>query len=182
MRRSRGGSEERKIPKHAVSAADGDGKTMEEILGNLALYGYVILAFYSFGGGMVALAGAGILSAMGKMDIALSILVATAANFAGDTLLFYLAQTNKKEVLKYMRKHRRKIAYTNLLMRRYGWMAVFIQKYIYGVKTLVPIVMGLTRYDFRRFVPLNFFASIVWGVAVGLGSYFFSSAVRSWFG
>lgn len=154
---------------------------MEEILHNLALYGYIILAFYSFGGGMLALAGAGILSALGKMDIGLSILVATVANFIGDTFLFYLAQTNKKEVLKYLRKHRRKIAYTNLLMRKYGWMAVFLQKYIYGVKTLVPIVMGLSRYDFKKFVVLNFFASILWGLVVGLGSYYFSAAVRAWF-
>lgn len=130
---------------------------------------------------MLALAGAGILSALGKMDIATSIVVATAANFVGDTVLFWLAQSNKKEVLKYLRKHRRKIAWTNLLMRRYGWMAVFIQKYIYGVKTLVPIIMGLSRYNFKKFVFLNFFASIVWGLVVGLGSYYFSAAVRAWF-
>jgi len=154
---------------------------LEEILNNLALYGYIILAVYSFGGGMVALAGAGILSALGKMDIGWSILVATAANFLGDTVLFWLAQSNKKEVMKYLRKHRRKIAWTNLLMRRYGWMTVFLQKYIYGVKTLVPIIMGLSRYDFRKFVLLNLFASILWGLVVGLGSYWFSEAVRRFF-
>ena len=131
---------------------------------------------------MLALAGAGILSALGKMDITLSIIIATISNFAGDTFLFYLSQINKKEVLKYLKKHRRKIAYTNLLMRRYGWMAVFIQKYIYGVKTLVPIVMGLSKYDFKKFVILNLFASILWGVVVGLGSYFFSSIAREIFG
>jgi membrane protein DedA with SNARE-associated domain len=155
---------------------------LNEILTNLALYGYIILAVYSFGGGMVALAGAGILSALGKMDISLSILVATAANFAGDTVLFWLAQSNKKEVMKYLRKHRRKIAWTNLLMRRYGWLTVFLQKYIYGVKTLVPIIMGLSRYDLKKFVFLNFFASILWGVVVGLGSYWFSEAVHRWLG
>lgn len=155
---------------------------MDEIIQNLATYGYIILAFYSFGGGMLALAGAGILSALGKMDITISIFIATISNFAGDTFLFYLSQMNKKEVLKYMRKHRRKIAYTNLLMRKYGWMAVFIQKYIYGVKTLVPIIMGLSKYDFKKFVIFNLFASIVWGVVVGLGSYFFSSAVKQLLG
>jgi len=154
---------------------------LNEILNNLALYGYIILAFYSFGGGMMALMGAGILSALGKMDITTSILVATASNFLGDTVLFWLAQSNKKEVMKYMRKHRRKIAWTNLLMRRYGPATVFIQKYIYGVKTLVPIIMGLSRYDLKKFIVLNFFASILWGLVVGLGSYYFSAAVRSWF-
>lgn len=126
--------------------------------------------------------GAGILSSMGKMDITTSILIATLFNFVGDSVLFYLSQTNKKEVMGYMKKHKRKIAYTNLLMRKYGWLAVFLQKYIYGVKTLVPIVMGLTKYDFRKFVTLNVFASIVWGLVVGLVSFYFSTGVRSWMG
>jgi len=153
---------------------------LEDILTSLSTYGYIILAFYSFGGGMVALIGAGILSSMGKMDISSSILIATVANFVGDSVLFYLSQSNKKEVMGYMKKHKRKIAYTNLLMRKYGWLAVFLQKYIYGVKTLVPIVMGLTKYDFKKFVTLNFFASIVWGLLIGLISFYFSTAVRDW--
>lgn len=130
---------------------------------------------------MIALIGAGVLSAMGNMDITIAIIVATLFNFIGDSFLFYMSQTNKKEVMGYMQKHKRKIAYTNLLMRKYGWLAVFLQKYIYGVKTLVPIVMGLTKYDFKKFVILNIFASIVWGLVVGLVSYYFSSAVQEWF-
>jgi membrane protein DedA with SNARE-associated domain len=153
---------------------------VENIFDTLIAYGYIILAFYSFGGGFFALAAAGILSALGKMDIWLSIVVATSSNFVGDTFLFYLAQSNKKEVMKYMKKYRRKIAYTNLLMRKYGWMAVFLQKYIYGVKTLVPVLMGLSRYDIKKFVVLNFFASIVWGIVIGLTSYLFSSTVKEW--
>lgn len=131
---------------------------------------------------MLALIGAGILSAIGKMDITTSIFIATISNFAGDTFLFYMSQINKKEVMKYMKKHRRKIAYTNLLMRKYGWLAVFIQKYIYGVKTLVPIIMGLSRYDLKKFIILNFFASIIWGLIVGLGSYYFSNIAKTIFG
>jgi len=154
---------------------------LEDIISSLSTYGYIILAFYSFGGGMIALIGAGILSAMGNMDITLSITIAILFNFVGDSFLFYMSQTNKKEVMGYMQKHKRKIAYTNLLMRRYGWLAVFLQKYIYGVKTLVPIVMGLTKYNFKKFVILNFFAAIVWGLVVGLVSYYFSAVVQGWY-
>ena len=154
---------------------------MDGILTSLSTYGYLILAYYSLGGGMLALIGAGILSSMGKMDITTSILIATVANAVGDNLLFYLARTNKETVQKYLKKHRRKIAWTNLLMRRYGWMAVFLQKYIYGVKTLVPIVMGLTKYDLKKFTILNIPASIVWGLVVGLVSYYFSDLVRNLF-
>jgi membrane protein DedA with SNARE-associated domain len=155
---------------------------LDDILTSLATYGYVILGYYSFGGGMLGLIGAGILSSMGKMDITLSISIAIVANFVGDTVLFYLAQTNKNEVQKYLKKHKRKIAYTNLLMRKHGWLVVFLQKYVYGVKTLVPIVMGLTKYDIRKFTLLNVPASILWGLVVGLVSFYFSEAVRGWIG
>ncbi len=128
---------------------------------------------------MLALIGAAILSTMGKMDITTSILVAIIFNFIGDTLLFYLAQTNKHEVMKYMKKHKRKIAYTNLLMRKYGWVVVFLQKYVYGVKTLVPIIMGMTKFDFKKFTLLNIPASILWGLVVGLIAYYFTGTVKS---
>jgi len=155
---------------------------LDSIITSLSSYGYLILAYYSLGGGMLALIGAGILSSMGKMDITTSIAIATVANILGDNLLFYLARTNKDAVKKHLTKHKRKIAWTNLLMRRYGWLAVFLQKYIYGVKTLVPIVMGLTKYDLKKFTILNIPASIVWGLVVGLVSYFFSTAIRDWIG
>lgn len=129
---------------------------------------------------MIALIGAGIMASMGKMDITTSIAIATLFNFVGDSVLFYLSQNNKKDVMVHLKKHKRKIAYTNLLMRKYGWLTVFLQKYIYGVKTLVPIVMGLTKYEFKKFVILNIFASILWGLVVGLVSFYFSSSVQEW--
>jgi membrane protein DedA with SNARE-associated domain len=155
---------------------------LEEILNSLSTYGYIILAFYSFGGGMAGLAGAGVLSSMGKMDITTSISIAIVFNYIGDNVLFYMAQTNKKMATGYLKKFKGRIhARTILMMRKYGWMVVFLQKYVYGVKTLVPVIMGLSKYDFKKFVILNIFASILWGLVVGLLSYFFSSVVQGWF-
>ncbi|SFV58810.1 membrane protein [hydrothermal vent metagenome] len=154
---------------------------MENIFDLLASWGYLIVAFYSFGGGMLALAGAGILASMGKMDIGLAIAIAIIFNFIGDAVLFYMGQNNKKDVKVYLDKFKGRIhARTILLMRKYGWAVVFLQKYLYGIKTLVPIIMGLSKYDFRKFIILNVFASIVWGLVVGLLSYYFSSAVQNW--
>jgi len=154
---------------------------LDHIITSLSTYGYLILAYYSLGGGMLALIGAGILSSMGKMDITTSIAIATVANAVGDNLLFYLARTNKEAVKKYLTKHKRKIAWTNLLMRRYGWLAVFLQKYIYGVKTLVPLVMGMSKYPFGKFVFYNFFASILFVSVIGLSAYYASESIIAFF-
>ena len=144
---------------------------MEEILNNLTTYGYIILFFYSLGGGFFALAAAGVLASIGKMDLATSIAVAFVANFIGDQALLLFTRANRHQMMAYLRKHRRKLAYSHLLMKKYGTWVIFLQKYIYGVKTLVPIAIGLTRYDAMKFGILNFLAAALWAVTIGFVSY-----------
>ena len=144
---------------------------MEDMLTNLATYGYVALFLYSLGGGFVGLMAAGVLSYMGKLDLATSLAVAMVSNFLGDTLLFYMARYHKHDVLKYFQKHRRKLALSHMLMKKHGSWIIFMQKFVYGIKTLIPLAIGITKYDFKKFSVLNFFAALLWTLVVGIGSY-----------
>ena len=142
---------------------------MEEFISE---WGYIALFLYSFGGGMLALAIAGVFSVTGELNIYYAITVAVVSNFIGDQFLFLLARNNKSYAKSMMSKWGRKIALTHILMRKYGVSILFIKKYIYGIKTLVPLAMGLTKFDFKKFTLYNLLASIVWGVVVGTISYF----------
>ncbi len=135
-------------------------------------WGYIILFLYSFGGGFLALAVAGVLSYAGDLNIVASIIVAGSANFIGDQFLFLLARNNKQYAKKMMSKYGRKVALAHLMMRRYGSYVVVIQKYIYGIKTLIPLAMGLTKYDAKKFMMFNILATALWAVIVGYASYF----------
>ncbi len=152
---------------------------MHELIDNLVTYGYIILFFYSLGGGFFALAAAGVLSSMGKMDLTVSVAVAFVSNFIGDMALLLFTRFNKHTMMEYLKKHRRKLAYSHILMKKYGAMVIFLQKYIYGVKTLVPIAIGLTRYDTAKFAVLNLLASALWAVVVGGASYLGGKTVLS---
>ena len=145
---------------------------MEDTFSNLATYGYIGLFLYSLGGGFIALIGAGVLSFMGKMDLSLVILIAFVANALGDIMLFYMARYQKGMMMEGLRKHRRKLALSHLLMKKYGSWIIFFQKFVYGIKTLIPIAIGLTKYDFKKFAILNVLSSAVWALVFGLGSYY----------
>ncbi len=145
---------------------------MEDTFSNLATYGYIGLFLYSLGGGFVALIGAGVLSYMGEMDLGLSIMIAFFANGIGDILLFYLARYQKGMMMDGLRKHRRKLALSHIMMKKYGSWIILLQKFVYGIKTLIPIAIGLTKYDFKKFAILNFLSSAVWALTIGLGSYY----------
>ena len=141
---------------------------MEEFIRD---WGYIALFLYSFGGGFIGLAIASVLSYSGDLNIYLSILIAGISNFIGGQFLFFLARKNKNYAKDMMRKHGRKIALTHLLMRKYGSFVIFIQKYIYGIKTLIPLAMGLTKYSATKFTILNALATIIWACIVGYLSY-----------
>jgi len=147
---------------------------MEELIRD---WGYIILFLYSFGGGFVALVVAGILSYSGELNIIVAMLVAGSANFIGDQFLFTVARKNKHQAKKMMEKHKRKIAMSHLLMRKYGTWVIFLQKYIYGIKTLIPLAMGLTKYDYKKFMIFNFFATVVWSLVIGLSAYMLGELV-----
>ncbi|MDA7818185.1 DedA family protein [Sulfurimonas sp.] len=150
---------------------------MEDTFGNLETYGYIGLFLYSLGGGFVALIGAGVLSYLGKMDLTSVILVAFVANAIGDVLLFYMARYQKSMMMENLRKYRRKLALAHILMKKRGSWIILIQKFVYGIKTLIPIAIGLTKYDFKKFVVLNIASSAVWALVFGLGSYYSGSAL-----
>lgn len=149
------------------------------MLSNLATYGYIVLFLYSLGGGFVALMAAGVLSYGGKMDLNTSIAVAFVANFIGDALLFYMGRYHKSDVMNYLRKHRRKLALSHLLMKRHGSWIIIIQKYVYGIKTLIPIAISLTKYDFTKFNVLNAVGAALWAVSIGYGSYLAGNALMA---
>ena len=150
---------------------------MEDTFSNLATYGYIGLFLYSLGGGFVAIIGAGVLSFMGKMDLTTSITIAFIANALGDFLLFYMARYQKSMMMDGLRKHRRKLALAHVMMKKNGSWIILIQKFVYGIKTLIPIAIGLTKYDFKRFAVLNVLSAGVWALVFGLGSYYSGSAL-----
>jgi len=141
---------------------------MEELIRD---WGYLALFAYSFGGGFVGLVFAGVLSYAGDLNLYISMLVAGTANFLGDQFLFFLARKNKQYAKDMMSKYGRKIALAHIMMRRYGSFVVFIQKYIYGIKTLIPLAMGLTKYSSVKFTIFNIFATALWVSVVGYASY-----------
>ena len=134
-------------------------------------WGYLALFLYSFGGGMLGLAVAGVFSFSGDLNIYYVILVAFISNFAGDQFLFTIARNNKEYAKEMMQKHKRKIALSILMMRKYGSLVVFVQKYLYGIKTLIPLAMGLSKYDNKKFIILNIFASSIWAILIGSLAY-----------
>ena len=135
-------------------------------------WGYLALALYSFGGGMLGLAVASVFAFTGELNIYYVILIAFISNFVGDQFLFFIARNNKEQAKQMMSKHEKKIQIAHNMMEKYGWLTIIFQKYIYGIKTLIPLIIGITDYNKSKFMIFNFIGAIIWAVVVGSTAYY----------
>ncbi|BCZ18669.1 Ubiquitous DedA transporter family [Helicobacter sp. NHP19-012] len=138
-----------------------------------ASWGYVILFFWSILEGEIGLILAGMACYEGHMNVFLAISVAALGGFSGDQMYFHIGRTSKTYLNKKLEKQRRKLALAHLLLQKYGWFVIFIQRYMYGMRTIIPISIGLTRYNALKFAAINLLSAFVWAsITIVLAWYF----------
>lgn len=144
-------------------------------------WGYIVLFLYCMGSGYVGILAAGVLSSLEQMSLSLSILIATLGNIFGSSMLVYAVRYEKKEFAKYLSKHRRKIALMHLWLRKYGPILIFANKYLYGIKFLVPVAIGVSRYNFKKFLLLNALSCAIWASLLGSVAFYSSKFIITLF-
>ena len=149
----------------------------------LKTYGYIILFAWSILEGEAGLIMAGLLSHTGDMNLYIAIFVAGLGGFAGDQIYFYIGRFNKSYVHKKFSGQRRKFALAHLLLMKYGWPIIFIQRYMYGMRTIIPISIGLTRYSAKMFAFINLISAWFWAALTIVPAWYFGEeilVVLSW--
>ncbi len=143
----------------------------------LKKYGYVILFFWSIMEGETGLVMAGVLSHTGDMNLWLSILVAAIGGFIGDQIYFYIGRLNKNWLHRELKAHRRKFAKVRLLLRKYGAGIIFVQRFMYGMRTIIPMAIGASGYDPKKFAIINFVSAFIWASITIIPSYIFGEEI-----
>ncbi|RWX75898.1 DedA family protein [Neorhizobium lilium] len=73
-------------------------------------------------------------------------------------------------------------ARVNRLLEAHPTGFILAFRFIYGMRTVSPVIIGLTSVPALRFVVLNFIAALVWGIAITAIGYLFGNAVEALFG
>ena len=154
------------------------GANLEEKLVKLLKeYGYIILFVWSIMEGETGLVMAGVMCHTGDMNLPTAILVAGLGGFVGDQIYFYIGRFNKHYIQELMKKQRRKFALAHLLLKKYGWPVIFVQRYLYGLRTIIPMAIGLTRYSAKKFALINFISAMIWAAATIIPAYIFGEEI-----
>ena len=140
-------------------------------------WGYLILFLWSILEGELGLIFAGLAAHTGHLNVFLAIFIAGLGGFVGDQIYFYIGRFNKAYIQKRFKNHRRKLAFAHLLLQKYGWPIIFIQRYMYGMRTVIPISIGLTRYSALKFAIINLISAWVWAAVTIILAYIFGDYI-----
>lgn len=130
--------------------------------------------------GETVLLFAGFLAYHQKIDLLPSILVAIAGATLGDSMGFLVGHLGgRRFVDRFIRRFpviARSFDRSQALFLRYGQWAVFIGRFITGLRMFAGILAGLFRMPYRRFLFFNFTGAVAWAVTVTYVGFLFGNS------
>jgi membrane-associated protein len=125
--------------------------------------------------GETALITAGVLAGDGRLEIELVIVLAAIAAIIGDNIGYGVARHGGRRLLErpgFLEHHRRRVITTfEPFFERHGAKAVFLGRWILGLRVWASWMAGITRMEWRSFVFWNAAGGISWAVTVGVAAY-----------
>jgi len=146
----------------------------------LVVYGTTGLFFCFFLPSGAVLFTAGVFAATGDLKydfFTLSGLLILASVLGNITGYWFGRQTGpllySRKDSRFFRKHHLKTAES--FYEKHGWLALTLGLYLPIVRTFAPIVAGMVRLNFRRFILLTFAGSVIWILSFVSAGYFIAS-------
>lgn len=116
-------------------------------------------------------------AAASRADVPLVTMIAAAAigAAAGDSVSYWMGRRWGVRLIRWWEPLRRRleprVERSQAYFTRRGGAAVFLGRFVGAVRGVVPAVAGMSDMPYRRFLPWNVLASIVWTSAVVSAGY-----------
>jgi membrane protein DedA with SNARE-associated domain len=142
-------------------------------------WGYLAVLVGTLFEGETVLVLGGFAAHQGYLRLDLVVASAFAGSLCGDQLWFWVGRRFGR---RWMERHPGKVGaidkVTALLDRWGGWFVLSF-RFLYGLRSVSPVAIGLTSIPALRFAGLNLIAAAVWAAAVGTLGYVCGNAVEA---
>ncbi|HMA91471.1 MAG TPA: DedA family protein [Polyangiaceae bacterium] len=142
-------------------------------------WGYWAVVLGCFLEGETVLVLAGLLAHKGYLNLGSVIVAACVGSVSGDQLWFLLGRYAGERWLNRMHRLKKMSERLTRWTTRHGTWFTFGFRFLYGIRTVAPAFLGLSRYPIAKFVVLNVLGAVVWSIVVaGLGWFIGATAER----
>jgi membrane protein DedA with SNARE-associated domain len=152
---------------------------MQQVLKEyLEVHGYWVLFFGTFLEGEAILLMAGFLAFQGYLNVGGVIITSFAGSFLGDQCYFHLGRWKGRGLLRRFHAIARKFREALRLIEKYGVYVAFISRFTYGLRIVLPIILGITNLPPRTFFLINLLSAFSWAVLFSLAGYLFGKSAE----
>jgi membrane protein DedA with SNARE-associated domain len=133
--------------------------------------------------GETAVIFAGVAASSGRLSIVLVIVLASAAAIVGDNIGFQIGRRGGRRLLerpgRFYEERQRVIAIGDPFFERHGPKAVFLGRWITGLRVWASWLAGASAMSWRSFLLWNALGGIGWATSVALAAYYGGKAVEN---
>jgi len=133
--------------------------------------------------GETALFAASILASHGELSIEVVIAAAAAAAILGDNVGYLIGRKAGRRLLEapgpFERHRRAVISYGQPFFDKHGPKAVFLGRFVSGLRITAAWLAGVNRMPWRDFLFWNATGGVVWAAVIGILAYSFGHAAES---
>jgi membrane protein DedA with SNARE-associated domain len=122
---------------------------------------------------------AGFAAHQGYLKLSLVILAAFGGSLMGDQLYFLIGRLKGRPFLQRRSAWQAKAAKVDRLIDRHGTWIMLGFRFLCGLRTITPFVIGTSRVSPPRFLLLNAAGALVWAIAVGCLGFLFGAAAET---
>jgi len=149
--------------------------SLEELI---STYGYAAIGVGTFLEGETILILGGYSAHRGYLELPWVIVCAFLGTLMGDQLYFYIGRVRGKGLLEKRPAWKSKSEKVFLLMEKYDVWLILGFRFLYGIRTVTPFLIGTGSISSFRFLILNMLGASVWAVVVGTMGYLFGHALE----
>ncbi len=143
----------------------------------LQTYGYWAILLGTFLEGETIVILAGVLVASGQMSLEGVAACAFLGSSLSDQLMFSLGKYKGTSILSRFPKLDRKRERVSKLLQKYDTFLILGFRFVYGIRNVTPIVLGLSNISHWRFLVFNLIGAFVWAVSFTLSGYYFGHVI-----
>lgn len=145
----------------------------------LNTYGYPLILIGTFLEGETILLLGGVSAHMGYLSIGWVITCGFAGTLFGDQLYFYLGRRHGTNFLEKRPAWHSRAQRVHRILERHPVLLILGFRFLYGLRTVTPFVVGTSKVSWPVFSLLNFIGAMLWALAVGLAGYYFGRGVEA---
>lgn len=145
----------------------------------LAQYGLVAVFAGTLFEGETLLLLAGYAAHRGYLDLTAVVAVAWAGAVLGDQFWFWLGRRHGARLLARRPALAARVSRALAFIERHPDGAVFAMRFAWGLRIALPVALGTSRVDWRRYTLLNALSALLWAPLIAGAGYLFGAALAN---